>query len=242
MTYTTGELARLCGVSVRTVQYYDTRGVVSPSDFSEGGRRLYTDDDLAKMKLVCYLRELDIPLGSIVKILAEDNSDRVISLILSEHEKQLVAELEAKRQTLAEMRELRELLKGQARITPEAIGSVAHMMKTKNELKKVRRTMLFSAIPIGILEVASIILGIVSGIWWVFALYCAVGIPYAVWVSRYYYRRVDYICPSCNHVFHPRFKEMFWANHTPKTRKLRCPQCHVRSFCVETYHSEEHDA
>lgn len=39
--YTTGEIAKLCGVSVRTVQYYDTRGVLMPSELSEGGRRLY---------------------------------------------------------------------------------------------------------------------------------------------------------------------------------------------------------
>ena len=38
--YTTGELAKLCGVTVRTVQYYDTRGILIPSDLSEGGRRL----------------------------------------------------------------------------------------------------------------------------------------------------------------------------------------------------------
>ena len=36
--YTTGELAKLCGVTVRTVQYYDTRGILIPSELSEGGR------------------------------------------------------------------------------------------------------------------------------------------------------------------------------------------------------------
>ena len=44
--YTTGELAKLCGVSVRTVQFYDTKGLLPPSELSEGGRRLYSDDDL----------------------------------------------------------------------------------------------------------------------------------------------------------------------------------------------------
>ena len=44
--YTTGELAKLCGVTVRTVQYYDSRGILIPSELSEGGRRLYSEDDL----------------------------------------------------------------------------------------------------------------------------------------------------------------------------------------------------
>ena len=38
--YTTGEIAKLCGVSVRTVQYYDTRNILTPSELTEGGRRL----------------------------------------------------------------------------------------------------------------------------------------------------------------------------------------------------------
>ena len=40
--YTTGEITKLCGVSVRTVQYYDNRGILIPSSLTEGGRRLYT--------------------------------------------------------------------------------------------------------------------------------------------------------------------------------------------------------
>lgn len=40
-SYTTGDLAKLAGVSVRTVQYYDKRGILSPSDLTEGGRRIY---------------------------------------------------------------------------------------------------------------------------------------------------------------------------------------------------------
>lgn len=39
--YTTGEMAKLAGVSIRTVQYYDKRGILIPSDLTEGGRRRY---------------------------------------------------------------------------------------------------------------------------------------------------------------------------------------------------------
>ena len=50
--YTTGEIAKLCGVSVRTVQYYDTRGILIPSSLTEGGRRLYTEADVGPLKNV----------------------------------------------------------------------------------------------------------------------------------------------------------------------------------------------
>ena len=62
--YTTGEMAKLCGVTVRTVQYYDARGILIPSELSEGGRRLYSEDDLKRLKVICFLRELDIPIDA----------------------------------------------------------------------------------------------------------------------------------------------------------------------------------
>ena len=40
---TVGEVAKKIGVTVRTLQYYDKEGLLSPSAESEGGRRLYTD-------------------------------------------------------------------------------------------------------------------------------------------------------------------------------------------------------
>lgn len=46
MLLTTGELAKACHVSVRTVQYYDKKGILSPVDMSEGGRRLYDKQSL----------------------------------------------------------------------------------------------------------------------------------------------------------------------------------------------------
>ena len=66
--YTTGEIAKLCGVTVRTVQYYDTRGVLIPSELTEGGRRLYSEEDLQKMKIICFLRGLDFSIDNIATL------------------------------------------------------------------------------------------------------------------------------------------------------------------------------
>ena len=54
--YTTGEVAKLCGVTVRTVQYYDARGILVPSEVSEGGRRLYSQKDVERLR--GFLQEL----------------------------------------------------------------------------------------------------------------------------------------------------------------------------------------
>ena len=82
--YTTGELAKLCGVTVRTVQYYDTRGILIPTALSEGGRRLYTDDDVRRLKIICFLRDMGLPIDAIAQLLAEEEPGRAVELLLQQ--------------------------------------------------------------------------------------------------------------------------------------------------------------
>lgn len=51
---------------------------------------------------------------------------------------------------------------------------------------------------------------------------------------QYYWKHVSYLCPQCHTVFKPKKKEFFFASHTPATRKLTCPCCGRKGFCVET--------
>lgn len=80
--YTTGDIAKICGVSVRTVQYYDSRNILVPSELSEGGRRLYSEQDLKRMKVICFLRDAGISINSIGELLAEENPSSVIAALL----------------------------------------------------------------------------------------------------------------------------------------------------------------
>ncbi len=94
--------------------------------------------------------------------------------------------------------------------------------------------MLITGIPLGIYQVTSIVLWIVKGWWWLFLIWAVIAVPYGIIWSRIYYKKVAYICPQCHKEFKPSFKEMFFANHTPNTRKLTCPSCGHKGFCVET--------
>ena len=62
---TVGQLAKKMGVTVRTLQYYDKEGVLSPSAESEGGRRLYTDKDLVLLHQILSLKSLGFSLKDI---------------------------------------------------------------------------------------------------------------------------------------------------------------------------------
>lgn len=62
---TVGEAAKKTGVTVRTLQYYDKEGLLSPSAESEGGRRLYTDKDLVILHQIISLKSLGFSLDDI---------------------------------------------------------------------------------------------------------------------------------------------------------------------------------
>lgn len=69
---TVGEVAKKMGVTVRTLQYYDREGLLSPSAESKGGRRLYTDKDLITLHQIISLKSLGFSL--------DDIKERLISL------------------------------------------------------------------------------------------------------------------------------------------------------------------
>ncbi len=236
--YTTGELAKLCGVSVRTVQYYDTRNILVPSELSEGGRRLYSEKELKLLKIICFLRDTGLSLSSIAELLCQDSPDNIISVLLDEHEKQLKNELSEAQMKIEKLNGIKRELKNFDAFSVESIGDIAYMMENKKELKKLRTVLLLSGIPLAIIEWSSVILWIASGIWWPFVVYTAIAIPYSICISRYYFKRVAYICPQCHKIFKPKMKEVFFANHTPTLRKLTCPHCKHKGFCVETYGKE----
>jgi DNA-binding transcriptional MerR regulator/DNA-directed RNA polymerase subunit RPC12/RpoP len=233
--YTTGEIAKLCGVSVRTVQYYDTRGILTPSELSEGGRRLYSETDLQRMKIICFLRELDLPLNSIGELLSEEHPESVITLLLEQQEKTLREEIDQRQARLNKLTDLRRALKELEHFSVESIGDIALKMENKAKLRKLYTVMFATGIPVGIVEWATILFWIVTGNWRPFVLFLVVAVPYAVAISRYFFKRVAYICPECHTVFRPSYKEAFFARHTRTLRKVTCTHCGHKGFCVETY-------
>ncbi|MGN0415845.1 MAG: MerR family transcriptional regulator [Agathobacter sp.] len=104
--YTTGELAKKCNVSVRTVQYYDERGILVPTDLSEGGRRLFSEEDVATLETICFLRDLDISIKDIAEILESDESKKVIELLLDEQEKNIEEDIKRKTEQLEKIKSI----------------------------------------------------------------------------------------------------------------------------------------
>ena len=63
-------------MSIRTLQYYDRIGLLSPTDRTEAGYRLYDDAALEKLQQILLFRELEFPLKDIMEIVNRPDFDR----------------------------------------------------------------------------------------------------------------------------------------------------------------------
>ena len=140
--YTTGELAKLCNVTVRTVQYYDKRGILIPTELSEGGRRLYSESDLQRLQVICFLREVDVPIDAISQLLEEEHPEKVISILIEQQESLLMEEIQEKQEQLEKLRELQSTVQNKESFSLESIADIAVVMKGKKQLKKLYRIIL----------------------------------------------------------------------------------------------------
>lgn len=63
VTYSIGELAKLLEMSTRTIRYYEELGLLNSVKRIENGRRIYTDDDVRRLKLIKRLKILGLTLS-----------------------------------------------------------------------------------------------------------------------------------------------------------------------------------
>lgn len=74
--YTAGQFAKKANVTIRTIRYYDTKGLLKPSSVNDAGYRLYTDDDYAKLQRILTLKYLGFSLEEIsISIMNEGGID-----------------------------------------------------------------------------------------------------------------------------------------------------------------------
>ncbi len=80
MSYSVGQVARLAGVSVRTLHHYHEIGLLAPSAHTPAGYRKYSADDLERLQRVLFYRELGFALDDIVTILDDPAIDAAAHL------------------------------------------------------------------------------------------------------------------------------------------------------------------
>ena len=127
-TYTAGQLAELAGVSTRTVRYYDQRGILHPSSYTESGYRLYDDKALLKMQRILMLKFAGFTLEETQNILLMEQGQDLRDILTNQY--QMI--LEKKRQ-LDEITSLLERVLEQNPLTDlsEVVASM-QLIKSNN--------------------------------------------------------------------------------------------------------------
>lgn len=237
-TFTTGEIAKMCNISVRTVQFYDKKGIVKPSESSEGGRRIYTEKDLDKFRTVCLYKNLGFSLSEIKDINDADKAECILSELLQDQQERITEQIEQ----LSEMKEkvhvLQQEIKQNGVITVFNENELNRLLIKKHEHRK---TDIMTYIFLG----CYVLLAIAG-----FALTIQMGAPYTyvmLFVAIvlllgliYYHSSVNaYVCPHCGKKFVIGFLyDMFSMNGGRKGKYIKCPHCGKRGWMKESYLDE----
>ncbi len=120
--YTVSQLARMAGVSVRTLHHYDHIGLLKPSARTAAAYRLYQEPELLRLQQILFFKELDVPLDEIRSILDDPGFDPIQAL--NDHRQRL--ENETAR--------LNRLLKTIDRTIQRLTEEESHMTLTDEEL------------------------------------------------------------------------------------------------------------
>lgn len=90
--YTAGEIARIAGVSLRTIRYYDAKGLLPPVSHSESGYRCYDKNSIVLLQRILMLKYLGFSLEQIQQLIAAQNADALNQEVILSQQKDLLLE------------------------------------------------------------------------------------------------------------------------------------------------------
>lgn len=228
--YTIGEAAKKLQISTRTLRYYDEKDLVRPAYIKENGYRFYSEEQIRQIELIIFLKELGFSLKQIKMLIQDEHGSQSLELLLKEQYQENQRKIDEISKKQAKIEHLQKI-----KLLPAVLtnySGITDIMRKENRLSALRRKMIFWCI--------LLILGELIGISLLYAFklqlsVAVIGIATigAGALSKYYYDNVEYVCPNCGDVFIPSFLAFNLAPHTPKFRKLTCPKCGKKSYCLE---------
>ena len=228
--YTIGEAAKKLQVSTRTLRFYEEKDLVRPAYTEENGYRFYSEEQIRQIELILFLKELGFSLRQIKMLIQDKHGGQSLDLLLKEQYQENQRKIDKLSKKQRKIEHLQKIKLSRVVLTNHS--GIKDIMRKENRLSALRRRMCF----LGIL----LILGELIGISLLYAFkvqmsVAVIGITVvgAIALAKYYYDNVEYVCPNCGDVFIPSFLTFNLAPHTPKFRKLTCPRCGKRSYCLE---------
>lgn len=234
-TFTTGELAKSCNVSVRTVQYYDKQDILKPSEITQGGRRIYTEDDLKKIRCICLYKSLGFSLEEIKKVMGSPDAFSLLSETILHKQDKIDDEIEQLMQTKERLTAISKQIEETGNVEVESIEEMESLLIKRNKHRKTDiMTYVFLSCYVLILFSGFPIAVSVGGIMPVAMFVVAVILLFGL---IYYHAQVNsYVCPKCHKKLSVSFfRDMFSLNGGKKGKYLKCPHCGCKGWIKETF-------
>lgn len=127
-----GDLAKLTGLTVRTLRFYDQIGLFSPSGQTESGHRLYDESDLSRLHQIVSLKELGLSLEEIRSALTEGRISplEIVNLQIGRIQEQI----RSQQRLLEQLRHAAKRMQGG---TPPTVEDFARLLQAmKQEIEK----------------------------------------------------------------------------------------------------------
>lgn len=119
MAYTVKELAKISGVSVRTLHWYDEIGLLKPFSKGVNNYRYYEEQQLLRLQQILFFKELGFALNDIQKLLSQNDFDNIIAL--NAHRKILEDEIVRKNDLITTIDKTVQHLRGKQAMKDEEL-------------------------------------------------------------------------------------------------------------------------
>jgi len=126
-----GDLAKLTGLTVRALRYYDQIGLFSPSGHSETGHRLYNEDDIRLLHQILSLKDLGLSLEEIHTVL--NGHTYTLSDIVAIQIERVRRNIKTQQKLLAQLERVAERIDYQEPLSGDALISLLETMKMRHE-------------------------------------------------------------------------------------------------------------
>ncbi len=119
MAYTVTKLAKISGVSVRTLHWYDELGLLKPAYHGSNGYRYYEEEQLMTLQQILFFRELGFELKQIHQLLERSDFNKIVAL--SSHRQVLIKDIERTRKLVKTIDKTIEHLQGNKKMKDSEI-------------------------------------------------------------------------------------------------------------------------
>ncbi|OAB41999.1 MerR family transcriptional regulator [Paenibacillus glacialis] len=132
-----GDLAKLTGLTVRTLRFYDQIGMLSPSGQTESGHRLYSESNLSRLHQILSLKELGLSLEEVKSALTggQISPVEIVGLQIN----QIQEQIKMQQKLLEQLRHVSKLMQGKGELTVEDFTSLLQAMKMGFEKPVIER-------------------------------------------------------------------------------------------------------